>query len=154
MPGRTIQPRVKGRALLLLLLAWGAHAGVYKWTDSQGRVHYSDTPPPRQEVQSLRTDKTNDAAAAAERRALSDRLTESELSRKHAREAEDKRKAEEEAARKRAQNCQRARERLTLLQQNIPITRVDAQGQRYTMTDAERAAAALEAQRHIDEHCK
>lgn len=32
--------------LLALLLAWPASAGVYKWTDAQGRTQYSDTPPP------------------------------------------------------------------------------------------------------------
>lgn len=32
--------------LLALLLAFPAAAGVYKWTDAQGRIQYSDTPPP------------------------------------------------------------------------------------------------------------
>jgi glutaredoxin len=31
--------------LLALFLAWPAFAGVYKWTDAQGRIHYSDAPP-------------------------------------------------------------------------------------------------------------
>jgi len=29
-----------------MLLALPASAGVYKWTDAQGRIQYSDTPPP------------------------------------------------------------------------------------------------------------
>lgn len=32
--------------LLCLFFAWPAFAGVHKWTDAQGRVHYSDSPPP------------------------------------------------------------------------------------------------------------
>ena len=32
--------------LLALFLAFPAFAGVYKWTDAQGNVHYSDSPPP------------------------------------------------------------------------------------------------------------
>ncbi|MDP1863723.1 MAG: DUF4124 domain-containing protein [Thiobacillus sp.] len=32
--------------LLGLLLAFPASAGVYKWTDAQGRIQYSDTPSP------------------------------------------------------------------------------------------------------------
>ncbi len=32
--------------LLALFLACPASAGVYKWTDAQGRIQYSDTPPP------------------------------------------------------------------------------------------------------------
>jgi len=31
--------------LLSLFLAFPAFAGVYKWTDAQGRIHYSDAPP-------------------------------------------------------------------------------------------------------------
>lgn len=34
-------------AALLATLAFGAHAGqVYKWVDKDGKVHYSNTPPP------------------------------------------------------------------------------------------------------------
>ncbi|WP_144290319.1 DUF4124 domain-containing protein [Chitinilyticum litopenaei] len=32
--------------ILALLLAAGAQAQIYKWTDDSGRVHYSDQPPP------------------------------------------------------------------------------------------------------------
>ena len=32
--------------VLSVLLACPAFAGVYKWTDAQGRIQYSDTPPP------------------------------------------------------------------------------------------------------------
>jgi hypothetical protein len=34
-------------ALVLLLLAPAVSAQVYKWTDSHGTVHYSETPPPQ-----------------------------------------------------------------------------------------------------------
>ncbi|MCX9157999.1 DUF4124 domain-containing protein [Niveibacterium sp. 24ML] len=34
-------------AALLLCAATSANAGVYKWTDENGKVHYSDIPPPK-----------------------------------------------------------------------------------------------------------
>lgn len=40
--------------LLALFLAWPASAGVYKWTDAQGRVQYSDSPPPAARATQLR----------------------------------------------------------------------------------------------------
>jgi len=40
--------------LFILVFATAAQAGVYKWTDAQGKVHYSDVPPPEQ-----KTDKLN-----------------------------------------------------------------------------------------------
>ncbi len=33
--------------LFLLLAAANAYATNYKWTDAQGKVHYTDTPPPK-----------------------------------------------------------------------------------------------------------
>lgn len=34
-------------ALIVLLAAGLAHAEMYRWVDADGRVHYSDSPPPR-----------------------------------------------------------------------------------------------------------
>lgn len=34
-------------AVLLICAAASAQAGVYKWTDENGKVHYSDLPPPK-----------------------------------------------------------------------------------------------------------
>ncbi len=140
--------------LTALLLTTHAHAGVYKWTDAQGRVHYSDTPPPRQEAQRVQTGRTNEAEAAAARRSLADKLSESELRRKKLQEDEDKRKAEEEKQRARAEHCAKAREQLTLLQQNARIGRIDPQGQRHIMGDAERTVAIQEAEKRADEFCR
>ena len=36
--------------LLIAVCAMPAAAGVYKWTDAEGRVHYSDSPPPDQKA--------------------------------------------------------------------------------------------------------
>ena len=40
--------------LLSLLLSFPASAGVYKWTDAQGRIHYSDSPPPAAKTTQLK----------------------------------------------------------------------------------------------------
>ncbi|MBT2970238.1 MAG: DUF4124 domain-containing protein [Candidatus Thiodiazotropha sp. (ex Ctena orbiculata)] len=32
--------------LLLLLTAWPAYSGMYKWYDEQGKLNYTQTPPP------------------------------------------------------------------------------------------------------------
>lgn len=102
----------------------------------------------------MQTGKTDEAAAAAARRSLADKLSESELKRKKAQEDEAKRKAEEEKQRLKAERCVKAREQLTLLQQHARISRVDPQGRAYIMGDAERAAAIQEAQDRVDELCR
>ena len=43
-----------GMVLLSALLASPASAGVYKWTDAQGRIQYSDTPPPSAKAAQLK----------------------------------------------------------------------------------------------------
>lgn len=40
--------------LFACLLASPVHAGVYKWTDAQGRIQYSDTPPPAAKTTQLK----------------------------------------------------------------------------------------------------
>ena len=40
--------------LLSLFLALPASAGVYKWTDAQGRMQYSDSPPPAAKATQLK----------------------------------------------------------------------------------------------------
>jgi len=39
--------------LVLLITPLLAAAGVYKWTDAQGKVHYSDSPPPETKAQQV-----------------------------------------------------------------------------------------------------
>ncbi|MBN7770718.1 DUF4124 domain-containing protein [Marinobacter daepoensis] len=36
-------------SLLMVALALPATAEIYRWTDARGSIHFSDTPPPRQE---------------------------------------------------------------------------------------------------------
>lgn len=40
--------------ILSLLLTWPACAGVYKWADAQGRIQYSDSPPPAAKAAQLK----------------------------------------------------------------------------------------------------
>lgn len=40
--------------LFFFLFSVSAYAGVYKWTDAQGRIHYSDTPPPSAKTTQLK----------------------------------------------------------------------------------------------------
>lgn len=46
--------RAGASLLLCLALAPAAQAGVYKWTDEQGRVHYSDTPPAKGKAEEVK----------------------------------------------------------------------------------------------------
>jgi hypothetical protein len=41
-----MQSRLIAGALLLAALAAHAQTNVYRWVDKEGKVHFSDTPPP------------------------------------------------------------------------------------------------------------
>ncbi|MCS6786113.1 MAG: DUF4124 domain-containing protein [Thiobacillaceae bacterium] len=149
------RPAALAGCLALLVAGPAAHAGVYKWTDAQGRVHYSDVPPPQQPVQTVNTGRSQEAEAAQARKALADKLLESELKRRQAQEQEEGRRLDEQAQRKRAESCRQAREQLALLQRSdVRPLRVDADGRRQPMSAAEREAAVAERQRFLEQHCR
>ena len=52
--------------LLALVFAWPASAGVYKWTDAQGRTQYSDTPPPTAKSTQLKLQSFTGAAQVSQ----------------------------------------------------------------------------------------
>jgi len=49
-----------------LLIALPASAGVYKWTDAQGRTQYSDTPPPTAKSTQLKLQSFTGAAQVSQ----------------------------------------------------------------------------------------
>ncbi|WP_341676717.1 DUF4124 domain-containing protein [Niveibacterium sp. SC-1] len=76
--------------LIFVFAAAAAQAGVYKWTDAQGKVHYGDVPPPEQ-----RTDRVNVQPAAAP----SDDIVEDDVDEPATRPAKKPRDARADAAR-------------------------------------------------------
>ncbi len=145
--------------LLLLLAAASlpltAMAGIYKWQDQQGRIHYSDTPPAHQSSDEMKgIQKGSEAEAERARRSLADKLTESRMQRQQAEEAEKKQRAAEEKKRRLAEACEKARARLAILHRQGLVAQVDAQGQRKILSTSEREAAVSETQQRIAETCQ
>lgn len=61
---------INGKALVLLLCVGSgvAHAGVYKWVDEQGQVHYGSRPPSGQAANPVRIEKAPPADPYAQQR--------------------------------------------------------------------------------------
>jgi len=131
-----------------LVAAPGA-AETYKWTDAEGKVHYSDQPPPanakeqaivkpiRPSAPTAAPAPTEKGAPAAKEKTYSEQ--EAEFRKRQVetaeREAEEKKKANEAAERK--QNCQQVRDQLQGLQAGARVTRTNAQGELEYMSDAQ-----------------
>lgn len=156
--------------LAALLVSLPAVAQIYTWKDSQGRVHYADTPPPAGDVevvqgarpappapQSTETTPAEGADAADAKKGpptLAER--EQAFRERRAKAAEEAAKADEDATREaeRQRFCEQARNQLGALQSGQRVSRFNAAGEREFLDDAARQAEAARLQQQIDESCR
>lgn len=161
--------------LVALVASPLAHAQ-YKWRDANGRLVYSDMPPPASVPQGAVLQAPNRPAtpvapvtdsggtgmaakaaaaptAAASAPSMADR--ELEFRKRRMERADAERKATEEAARAKqaAAACDDARAQLRTLESGIRITRVTESGEREFLDDAQRAARLDAARASLSKHC-
>ncbi|MDP2226876.1 MAG: DUF4124 domain-containing protein [Moraxellaceae bacterium] len=139
-----------------------AHAELYKWTDENGRVHYSDRKPGNAPaVQTLKTRPSVPRAAAAEADTESAAPAEDIVARQKrmADIMRDEREAREREQKAAAQKKQELQRRCLSLRDELRrsegarIYQLDAKGERVFMPDAERDAYVQKMQSTLREHC-
>lgn len=135
-----------GKSLLffavLMAIAQVASAQIYRWTDSTGKVIVSDTPPPSGKGKKISKEASapidvpeEDAEEPKAKVALDPEVE------KRVREKERQNKAAEEERKKAiAEYCEAAKDRLAQLQSGERIALRDKAGERYFMSDEQRAA--------------
>lgn len=139
----------------------------WKWRDAQGRVQYSDRPPPAsvpdkdvlsKPSRSLAPPPAPVAASAASPGASAVPVRDPQLeARKRQTEAEEaaKTRAEEDKlARQRKENCERAREYARTIESGMRIARVNAQGEREVLDDDQRAKEQVKAREVMASECR
>ncbi len=132
-----------------------ADAGVYRWVDDQGRVHFGDKPPDKERAESIDTTASpapaRPAPNAAERRDKQQRLLRAwEEERRQREEAQAKNKEEQE---RRENNCRIARDRLRSYRDAGYLYDLDAKGERRVFSYAERDAAIKEMEAAVAQWC-
>ncbi|NNF97115.1 MAG: DUF4124 domain-containing protein [Halobacteria archaeon] len=128
---------------ICLFVVLPVEAEVYKWTDEQGRVHFSDTPPAEDaHGYQLRTPASADNASPqesltdAERRARQRKLSDSlEADRRENEQAAAKRNKQKMI---REHNCKVARVDLSASKQANLIYDYDQQGNRFYYSEAKK----------------
>lgn len=154
--------------LAVLALALPAWAELYKWVDANGKVHYSDQPPPPEikqpkTIQAPRTPQRapapapegqSEAPAANTPKTAAEQEMEFRKRRVEAAEAEAKRQQEAQAAAEKQRNCDQARNRVALLQTGGRITRAGPNGEQNYLGDNEIASELVAAQKVADSWCK
>lgn len=125
---------------VLCAAAAPAHADVYRWVDANGKVHYSDTPPPegaqKMGIQSGRADKPATTAQA------------------NSGAAESKpRDAAEAQAELQQKQCELARATLQAYQSDATLVRKDADGNKHVLTADEKAKEIDQAKQQVKAAC-
>lgn len=156
---------------LMLCLTLPASAQMYKWVDSNGKVQYSDKPPPS----NIKSDKLHDptpapaasAPAASEGKGGAKKdaakagpktvaeqeqaFRKRQLDAAKAQEDEGKKQAEE---RDRAENCKRAKAALASLQLGGRQSRMDEKGERVFLDEQQIAQETARAKQIAATACK
>lgn len=141
---------------LLLAAGQGMADEIYKSTDAEGRVVYSDRPPageakviniesaPRNEAAALaRTEKELENIAALEQRRKREALAKAA-----------KKKAAEKAAKRKDQRCTMARNRYLAFTEHSRIYRRDEAGERVYYSAAEIDAERVKSKQSMDKECQ
>jgi len=148
---------------LMLAFAAAASAQLYKWTDKDGRVRYTDRPPPAgTKARTIATPSSAPAARDAE--AAKDGAPQGALTPEQQEQAFRKRQLEaqkaaeksalasqEEAAKR--ENCARAREYQRTLESGQRVSRTNAQGEREYIDDAVRERELESARKAVTDWC-
>lgn len=145
-----------GRLLFFCVLAVAtpAHAELYKWTDGQGKTHYSDQPP-TVKAQVIKNNAAGQADITSQAvQSLDAKDQAYQKRRKEADEARAKSEKEAEQARVQRENCAKARNNLSTLQNSPRVYTTDAAGQRTYMDDAARARQLASSQKAVADFCK
>lgn len=145
--------------LSLLAAPLLAHAELYKWVDSNGKVQYSDQPPAGTNAKTIGHGKGKAAEApAAQNKATPKSLADKELEfnkrRQEAKESAAKKEKEAAAAQEKQENCTRARAALTSLQEGGRVSSTNEKGERVILDDNARQRETARAQKDVDSWCK
>lgn len=146
------------------LQAMPALGELYKWTDAEGKVHYSDQPPPPNVKQPVTVKPRIPAAPTAAPEAAgapaaapkSYEEQNSEFNRRRVEAAEREaaaKKAAKEAAEKK-KNCELSKAQLARAQSGTRITRFNDKGETVYLSDAEIAQEIERAKQVADSWCK
>ncbi|MFZ3018629.1 MAG: DUF4124 domain-containing protein [Gallionella sp.] len=140
--------------VFLIMTAANAGAGLNKWVDSSGKVHYSDQPPPAGiEATTLRS-APPPASAPAPAKSLAEREAELKKARQSKTEADERAVEQQSNAEIEKANCAAAQQYLRSLQQEGRMLEYDEKGERRYLGDDERQQRVNKAQAEIGKWCK
>lgn len=146
------------RALLLLIAgSLGAtvmaQQFIYKWTDEQGMVQYSELPPPSG-VNYEQVRKPTGAIPGAAPAVSHQQAKEKEaLAQEEAKQKEQAEQAQKQVEDVRAKNCEIAKKNVQVLQGDTQVVRTDPKGNKIVLDAEQRAVELQKAQKDQGYFC-
>lgn len=145
-------------AVAILLATATVAAQVYKWVDKDGKVQYTDTPPPASatKTEAKKVDTSPPAAStnAAPAKTPQQRAKDADKLKADIAEKAKKSELDRQNAEINASNCSNARSVIRELETGRPLTRTSETGSREYLDDATREAEMTKARKSVAEFCK
>ena len=145
-------------ALAVLLAATVVAAQVYKWVDKDGKVQFTDTPPPpsatKEDPKKINVKPANGSTPGTAPKKLAEANKDFEKRRTDATakaKKDDEKKGDDD---RNAEACNDAKSNLAELQTGRAMSRTNAKGERSIMSDEERAAEMAKMQDIVTKACK
>ncbi len=140
--------------LALCAVSTTAAGQIYKWTDEEGNVHFTDKPVAEQaervEIQSRRTDADKVQAQVQARADAAAKAAEEQAAATPQGPTEEELQARAE---ERAKQCTKYREKLQRFVQSRRIYREDENGERVYLSDDEMQEAREKVENQVQEYC-
>ncbi|OOZ39569.1 hypothetical protein BOW53_11015 [Solemya pervernicosa gill symbiont] len=139
--------------LLLLVSSTSLAAGIYKWTDEQGNVHYGERPQGSAQEMKIETPRTPTTAPGnnVDQQQMQQRLLRSMEADRHEREAK-RREAEKLRAERRAE-CKEAERLLQEYRDAGHLFEPDGKGGKRILSTEEREQATADLEKSIQKNC-
>lgn len=132
-------------------------AQIYKWTDADGNVHFSDQPPPDDAVGSSEVAISSEQPDAAEQAAVRTQTlrlqSRNEASSRSRAQREVVRKQQRESLQQRERKCAAARAQLAVVERTTRTFRPGPDGERVYMDEATRAARTERIRQAVQRFC-
>jgi Domain of unknown function (DUF4124) len=142
--------------IALALCSLNVHAGLNKWVDAEGKVHYSDTPPPEVKTEAVRNISGKgqvEAPASYSQKSIAEREADFKKSKLEKEETAQKKSQQDAEKAIRKSNCESARHNARAIEEGARITSYDEKGERTYLEDSARAQRLEEARKAIAENC-
>lgn len=143
--------------LLALIFSGTAFAGITRWVDAEGKVHYSDEPPPsgaKNEKQIVVPPSAPVPSKESASKSLADKEMEFRKRQQEQADAQAKKDKEAAAAKVKQQNCDRAKATQRNLESGVRAFSINEKGERVYMDDSARQKALADAKKAVDSWCK